>query len=158
MSTAIAKPNRRQMTRVFRPFEMMRREFDDLFGRMTTGWDWDGNWFTWEFKAPCDIVEMPDAFELHMDVPGIKPEDINIEVTGEVVCISGERKEEKEGKDKTFHRMERRSGKFCERVMLPSAVKNEKVEAEFHDGVLSVRLPKIEASKTRAVQVKVIGK
>jgi HSP20 family protein len=156
MSTAIARPNRRQMERVLRPFEMFRHDFDDLFGWMNRGWD--NNWLTNEFNVPWDLSETADAFQLRMDAPGIKPEDITVQVTGDTVHVMGERKEEKELKEKTYHRMERRSGTFCETVVLPTAVNDEKVEAQFHDGVLTVMLPKAEASKTRTVTVKATGK
>ncbi|MBI3860574.1 MAG: Hsp20/alpha crystallin family protein [Planctomycetia bacterium] len=156
MSTAISNPGSRQVKPLFRPFEMLRQEFDDLFGRLAT--DWDGKWMTSEFKAACDLSETADAFQLRMDVPGIKPEDITVQVTGETVHVSGERKDEKEEKGKTFHRVERRIGKFAETVVLPSPVNDEKVQAEFHDGVLTITLPKTEASKTRTVKVKANGK
>ena len=156
MSTAISTPGSRQVRPFFRPFETLRQEFDDLFGRLAT--DWDGKWLTSEFKAACDLSETADAYQIRMDVPGIKPDDITVQVTGDTVHVSGERKEEKEEKGKTFHRVERRSGKFSEIVTLPGAVKDENVQAEFHDGVLTVTLPKTEASKTRTVKVKANGK
>jgi len=156
MSTAITTQGPRQTQTLFRPFELLRQEFDDLFGRLAT--DWDGKWMTSEFKAACDLSETADAYQLRMDVPGIKPDDITVQVTGDTVRVSGERKEEKEEKNKTYHRVERRSGKFSEIVTLPGAVKDENVQAEFHDGVLTVTLPKTEASKTRTVKVKTNGK
>lgn len=156
MSTAITTQAPRQTQQLFRPFELLRQEFDDLFGRLAT--DWDGKWLTSEFKAACDLSETADAYQLRMDVPGIKPDDITVQVTGDTVRVSGERKEEKEEKNKTYHRVERRSGKFSEIVTLPGAVKDENVQAEFHDGVLTVTLPKTDASKTRTVKVKTNGK
>ena len=113
---------------------------------------------TSEFKAACDLSETADAFQVRMDVPGIKPDDITVQVTGDTVHVSGERKEEKEDKGKTYHRVERRSGSFSETVVLPSAVNDEKVQAEFHEGVLTITLPKTEASKTRTVKVQANGK
>lgn len=101
---------------------------------------------------------MEDAYQIRMDVPRIKADDITVQVTGDSVHIAGERKEEKEEKGKTYHRLERRSGKFSETLRLPTAVNEEKVQAEFHDGVLSVTLPKTEATKTRTVKVKSDGK
>lgn len=156
MSTGISTTGSRQMRPLFRPFETLRQEFDDLFGRLST--DWDAKLLTSEFKAACDLSETADAYQIRMDVPGIKPEDITVQVTGDTVHVSGERKEEKEEKTKTYHRVERRSGKFSEIVTLPGAVKDENVQAEFHDGVLTVTLPKTEASKTRTVKVKANGK
>lgn len=156
MSNAISNPGSRQVKPLFRPFETLRSEFDDLFSRLAS--DWDGKWLSSEFKAACDLSETAEAFQIRMDVPGIKAEDINVQVTGDTVHVSGERKDEKEEKTKTYHRVERRSGKFSEVVTLPSAVKDENVQAEFHDGVLTITLPKTEASKTRTVKVKGNGK
>jgi HSP20 family protein len=152
------------MQPLFRPFQALRQEFDQFFNRLGSDWG-DGHWMTGEFKAACDLSETADTYQIRMDVPGIKPENITVQVTGDTVQISGERKEEKEetGKtfhrmDKTFHRMERSSGRFSEVLRLPGGVKEDKIEAEFHDGVLTVTLPKTEASKTRTVKIKANGK
>jgi len=156
MSTAMTTRESRRLAPFFRPFEMLRHDFDDLFGRLT---EWDGGkWVGSDWKTACDVSETTDAFEIRMDVPGIKPEDITVQVTGEIVHVCGERKEEKEEKEKTFHRVERRTGKFAETVVLPMAVKNENVQAEFHEGVLTITLPKAQASKTHTVKVKANGK
>jgi HSP20 family protein len=155
MSTAMTTSGSRQMQPLFRPFASFRREFDELFGRLAS--DWDPKWLTSEFKAACDVSETADAYQIHMDVPGMKPEEINVQVTGETVHISGERKEEKEEKGRTRHRVERRTGTFSETIVLPAAVNDEKVQAEFKDGVLTVTLPKSAASKTRTVKVKANG-
>jgi HSP20 family protein len=135
---------------------MLRNEFDDLFGRMTSEWD-GGQWMSHDFKAACDISETANAFEIRMDVPGFKPDDITVEVTGDVVHVRGERTDEKkDDSGKTFHRVERRRGSFAESVRLPGIVSDEKVEAAFQDGVLTITLPKTEASKTRTVKVKAL--
>ena len=155
MSTVISTSGPRQLRPLFRPFETLRQEFDELFGRLAT--DWDGKWMSRDFKAACDLSETADAFQIRMDLPGIKAEDLTVQVTSGAVQISGERKEEKEEKGKMHHRLERRSGKFAETVTLPGAVNDEKVQAEFLDGVLTVTIPKTEASKTRAVKVKTDG-
>jgi len=152
MFNLISTREPRQMTPFFRPFETLRREFDEMFGRMMT--DRDGNWKMGDFKAAWDLSETNDAFEIRMDVPGIKPENITVQVTGDTVRIFGDRKEEKEEKGKTFHRVERHSGAFSETIVLPTAVKDENVQAAFHDGVLTVTLPKAAASKTHTVKVK----
>jgi HSP20 family protein len=137
---------------LLRPFQALRDEFDQLIRNLSS--DWDTKWLTSEFSPACDLSESADAYQVRMDVPGIKPDDINVQVTGDSVRITGERKEEKEEKDKTYHRIERRSGSFCEVLRLPGAVNEEKVQAEFHDGVLTVTLPKSEATRTRTVKVK----
>jgi HSP20 family protein len=93
-----------------------------------------------------------------MDAPGMKPEEIEIEVAGDTVHIHGEHKEVKEEKGRKYHRTERRMGSFSRMLELPYDVKEDKVAAEYKDGVLRVTLPKAEAAKTRRVTVKANGK
>lgn len=137
------------------PLRTLRGEMDDLMNRYLK--DWSGEWLPREFSPSCDLSETADAFQIRVDVPGIKPEDISIEVSGNNIRICGERKAEKEEKGKTFHRVERHCGKFTESLSLPCSVKDDKVHAEFEDGVLTVTLPKTEAAKTHKVHIKAIG-
>lgn len=140
----------------FAPFRSLREEMDQLVNRFSREWD-GGMLTTADFRPATDISETSDAVEIRLDAPGMKPEDISIEVTGNTLKISGERKEEKEEKGKTFHRLERRSGQFYETMTLPCSVKEDKVQAEFHDGVLTVTLPKSEEAKTHKVKIKSNG-
>jgi HSP20 family protein len=152
MTTLLSTRGSRQLQPLLRPFQALKDEFEQAFSRLSS--DWDGKWPLGEFNPACDLSETADAYQVRMDVPGIKPDDVTVQVTGDSVRISGERKEEKEEKDKTFHRVERRSGSFCEILQLPGAINEEKVQAEFHDGVLSITLPKSESTRTRTVKVK----
>ncbi len=156
MATAISTSGMRQMKPPFRSFEVLRQEFDNLFGRLST--DWDGTWGTNDFKVACDLSETAESYQVRMDVPGIKPEEIHVQVTGTSVQVSGERKQEKEEKGKAYHRVERRSGTFSETLWLPGEVDEDRVQAEFHDGVLTITLPKTETSKSRTIKVKTNGK
>ncbi|MBS0261615.1 MAG: Hsp20/alpha crystallin family protein [Planctomycetes bacterium] len=156
MSTAISQSGTRPEKPRVRPFEMLRQEFDDLFGRLAN--NWDAHWLARDFEAACDVSETADAFQLRMDLPGIKPQDLVVQVTGDTVHISGERKEESDEKGKTYHRMERRSGKFEETVRLPAPVHDDQVQAEYHAGVLTVTLPKTRASTLRTVKVQTAEK
>jgi HSP20 family protein len=155
MSTGLSTQGSRRLQPFFTPFQTLREEFDQMFKRLAS--DWNGQSLTAGFSPDCDLSETADAYQVRMDVPGMKPDDISVEVTGGRLRISGERKEEKEEKDKTYHRIERRCGSFRETLQLPGAVLEDKVQAEFHDGVLTVTLPKSEADKTRTVKVKTIG-
>lgn len=155
MSTAVSTRGPRQFQPLMRPLQTLREEFDQIFNRLSA--DWDGHRLSSEFNPACDLTETAEAYQVRMDVPGIKPDDIVVQVTGDSVRISGERKEEKEEKGKTYHRVERHCGSFCEMLQLPGAVNEEKVQAEFQDGVLTVTLPKSEATKTRNVKVKASG-
>lgn len=137
------------------PFLTLQKEMDDLIERVSH--DWGGSLSTFAFRPAADLSETNSSLEIKMDMPGVKPEEVSIEVTGNTVRISGERKEEKEQKDKTWHRVQRASGQFSETLTLPCAIKENEVKAEFHDGVLVVTLPKIEAAKTHTVKIKPNG-
>lgn len=133
------------------PFRALREEMDDLISRLSR--EWDVSWPMADFRPSYDLSETAEALEVRMDVPGIKPEDVTVEVSDNTLHITGERKEEKEEKGRTFHRIERSSGKFTQSLTLPCAVKQDKVQADVHEGVLKVTMPKCEAAKTHKVKV-----
>jgi HSP20 family protein len=107
-----------------------------------------------EFAPKADLAETDAAYELTVDLPGIKPEDVNVEIRDGGLWISGTRKEEKEEKGKTFHRLERSYGEFRRLIPLAGGVDADKVEAEYKDGVLKVTVPKTEAAKPKHITVK----
>jgi HSP20 family protein len=138
------------------PFTGLQHDMEELLSRFKT--DWNGDWPTGAISPSVDLSETDDALQLRMDVPGMKADEINIELSGNTIRISGEHKEEKEEKGKTFHRLERRSGSFSRALTLPSAVKEDKISAECNDGILTVTLPKTETAKTHKIAVKSNGK
>lgn len=138
------------------PFGLVREEFDNLLSRFG---DWDGQW-TSQFAAPSlDVAESEVSVDVTMDVPGMKAENIDIQVVGNLLTISGERSEEKEEKEngkgngKSFHRIERHMGLFSRSVTLPCKVDESKVDATYQHGVLKVRLPKTEEAKAHKIKV-----
>lgn len=137
------------------PFRALQQEMDDLINRVSR--EWDGNLPSFDFRPAVDLSETDGTLEIKMDMPGIKPEEVSIEVVGNSIRISGERKEEKEQKGKTWHRVQRATGQFSETVTLPCPIKEDQVQAEFHDGVLVVTLPKVEAARTHKVKIKANG-
>jgi HSP20 family protein len=134
------------------PFRAFQQEMDNLISSFSR--DWDGGAVSTDFCPQLDVSETDDAIHVRVDLPGIKPEEVDVEVRGNVLQINGERKEEREEKGKTWHRTERRVGKFARSMTLPCAVKEDKVQAECSDGVLNVTLPKAEKEKTRKIAVK----
>ena len=104
---------------------------------------------------PVDIEENDREYILKAELPGIKKEEVKLTVEGGTLSISGERKAEKEEKDKKYHRMERSCGAFQRSFTLPEGALAEKISAEFKDGVLLVHLPKDETAKPQAIEVKV---
>lgn len=103
------------------------------------------------YAPSCDISETEDHFMLSFDVPGVKNEDIKIEVKGNSLVVSGERR--REVKDKTTLRHEKHYGKFERTFELPNSINAEKIEAHFENGVLNVALPKAQAEKSRTIQI-----
>ncbi|MDX6408507.1 MAG: hypothetical protein QOE13_1578 [Gaiellaceae bacterium] len=124
--------------------ERMRRMLEQTFGGML---DEPAGWI-----PAVDIEELEDAYVVEAEVPGVRREDVNIEVTGNELTISGEIKErERVG---IIRRRTRRVGEFEFRVVLPNEVNPEGVDANLNDGVLTVRIPKAERAQRRRIEVK----
>lgn len=102
-----------------------------------------------------DITEDEKEYLVKVELPEVKKEEVKVTVEEGVLRISGERKLEKEEKNKKMHRVERSYGSFLRAFTLPEGADGEKVTAEFKDGMLKVHLPKTEQAKAKAVAVKV---
>lgn len=154
MATAIAKSEPRGLRTLFRrrPLESIREEMQDLISR-TFGEEGD-LWFADRITPSLDLAETDNALEVRMDIPGMEAKDLDIQVNANVLTVSGERKEEHEEKGKTYHRIERRVGTFSRSVTLPSPVKEDAVDAQYKNGILTVKLPKTEEAKSRKITVK----
>lgn len=106
-------------------------------------------------QAPAlDMQEMDDQVVVEASIPGVKPEEIDIQVTGNVLTIKGERKEEKAEEKASYIYREQVFGSFCRSVTLPSEVDVDKAQAQFEHGVLTLTLPKVEAVKPKSIKVK----
>jgi HSP20 family protein len=130
----------------------MEKEMRDL---MEGFWGTDGGQLaTTSFVPNVDVVEGEKEFTVTVDLPGLKPEEVQVEFKEGSLWITGERKEEKEEKGKTYHRIERSYGEFRRVLPLPVAVKEGEIEAKFTDGMLKVSLPKAEEAKATRIEVK----
>jgi HSP20 family protein len=109
------------------------------------------------WSPPVDILETEDALVLNADLPGVKMENVNIQLENQTLTLSGERNFERDDKVKGYHRIERSYGNFVRSFTVPSTVDQEKVSAEFHNGVLTVSLPKKPTAKPRQVRVELKG-
>lgn len=108
---------------------------------------------TW---APMvDIEETADALVLHAELPGIKPEDIAIQIEGDTLTLRGERKFEQESADRQYIRVERSYGAFQRTFTLGVPIKQDEVKASYRDGVLEVVLPKSEEVKPKQIKIEV---
>lgn len=102
-----------------------------------------------------DIVEVNNHFELAADLPGLKKEDIKVEIHDNVLTLRGEKKIEEETKDKNYRLNERYYGEFVRTFTLPENVEKDRIEAAFEDGVLKLTIPKAEKAKPKQIEVKV---
>jgi len=108
-----------------------------------------------EWSPLVDISEDEKEYVIKAEIPEMKKEDIKLNVHDDVLTITGERKYEKEEKNKKYHRVERAFGSFMRSFALPEDADGAKIAAEYKDGILKVRLPKSERAKPKAIEVKV---
>jgi HSP20 family protein len=135
------------MSVLVRP-EPFSTEFSRLFNSL-----WDQPVASRRWVPEMDLIETDDHYLLTADLPGMKQEDVSIEVGDGALTIAGERKIEYERKEKGFFRLERSFGKFSRSLTLPDGVDPDKIEATLHDGVLEVTVPKPEQRKPRRIEV-----
>ncbi len=139
------------MSDIFSEMERIRNEIDRIFqqgfpgpsGRDATG-----------VFPPVNIYEDKDKYVLTAELPGVKPQDVEITATEDSVTIKGEKKLEDGGEKASYHRRERESGFFRRIVSLPDRVDPNKVEATSKNGILLLTLPKAEDVKPRQIKVK----
>ena len=129
--------------------EAMDRLFEESFLRP----DLFGGGETPASALPLDMYETENDVVVKASVPGVKPEDIEVTVTGDLLTIKGEFKSEEKTEKRNFIRQERRYGSFCRQLGLPTSVDSGKAEASFESGILTLTLPKVEAVKPKTVRV-----
>jgi HSP20 family protein len=106
------------------------------------------------FQPSCDVTETKDHYLVAFDMPGVKKEDVKIEVEGSQLVVSGERQRGMRFDDgEASLRHERSHGKFERTFALPTSINTDKIEAHYEDGVLNVAIPKAESAKARSVQI-----
>jgi HSP20 family protein len=131
-------------------------DFDRQQGRVTLRQDGDDEALRLSQWSPMvDITEDKNEYLIKADLPEVKREDLHVTVENGVLTVTGERKFEKEEKDKKYHRVERSYGSFTRSFTLPEDADSAKVNAEFKDGVLKVHVAKLEKAKQKAIDVKV---
>jgi HSP20 family protein len=129
----------------------------DRFSRTFDGFlnGYDDEIFGQSWLPATDISETDDQFEIKAELSGLKKEDVKITLVDNVLSIKGEKKQEKEEKKKDFHRVECSYGRFERQFALDGRVENEKITADFKDGVLCVTIPKSPEVKPKEIEVKV---
>jgi len=134
--------------------EAMDRLFEDSFIR-PNGWA-SGNGH--QLAVPVDLWETSDAYHLRADLPGLTPEDIEINATADTFTLTGETKPTADVTSEGWLRQERRFGKFTRSFTVPMQIDPNKVEAKFQNGVLELVLPKAENVKPRSIKINASAK
>jgi HSP20 family protein len=142
---------RREEPGFMRPFEEMRRMMEDFwmtpleeFGRWREG-----------FVPRVDVKEEDNRIVVSAELPGMDQKDIDVTVTNDSIRISGEKKHEEKEEEKGYYRHETSYGSFERIIDLPAEVDEDKVEAEFSKGVLTIRLPKSEEAQAKHKKIKI---
>jgi HSP20 family protein len=132
------------------PIFGLRREIDRLFEDAFGG----GSESRALWAPPVDISETDGELEIDLELPGIKPENVDLNVENGVLTVTGEKREErKEGEEGRQHVVERRYGRFVRTIQLPTGVDEEQISANFDNGVLSIRVPKAALPQPRRIQI-----
>ena len=131
--------------------DAMDRLFEDAFTRpFSLGRNGGSTWSS----LPVDMYQTADDVVVRAVVPGIRPDQVQINVTGDVLTLRGEINQEEEKKDKAWHIREHRLGSFERSIALPVSVVSDQATAEFENGILTITLPKAEEVKPKTISIK----
>jgi len=131
----------------FREMTQVQNQFNRLVDQM-----WGGRQESW--LPAVDVFDNKDAVVLKAELPGMNPDDIQIEVEDNVLTLKGERKFEETLDEERYYRDERRYGSFQRSLALPQGVKADEIQANYDDGILTVTVPKAEEEKPKKIEVK----
>lgn len=147
--------------RMITPFLTSRSLASDLFDEMDrfaedlNQWSVRATYDERSFMPACELSETDENYLLSLDVPGMKKEDLKIELTNNVLTVSGERKREiNADKKEKFQRYEKTYGYFKRSFRLPYIEDSSQIEARYENGVLELVLPKVQAAKPRQIEIK----
>jgi HSP20 family protein len=135
----------------FQEVDTLQREINRLFESIIDNKGQEKDKFS--LIPPAEMEETDNAIDLRLELPGMDPKDLDIQVTTDSVSISGERKSEAKTEEKGVIRSEFRYGQFRRVIPLPTPIDNKNVKAEYKDGVIHLNLPKVEAEKQKVVKV-----
>ena len=129
--------------------EAMDRLFDDAFTRPLSVRD------GWSMASPAiDMYQTDNEVVVRASIPGIKAEEVQINVTGDILTLKGEASQEEDRKERSWHIREQRFGSFERSIVLPTDVKSDQAEAVFENGILTITLPKADEVKPKTINIK----
>lgn len=140
------------------PARTLEEEMDEMLDRFERAFGMPMRRPLIETRGWGPLVEMVDKKDevlLRAELPGVKKEDIRVSVTGDLLTIEGERKQEAEIKEEDYYCCERSYGKFYREITLPAGINREKISSQYKDGVLEIHMPKAEEAKPKEIEIKV---
>ncbi len=150
---------RKTRTDIDHPFYSLQREMNSLFDNFFRGFDSVPHGLTADgvgiFSPSIDVKENEKEFIIKAELPGVNEKNIDVTVTNDSVTIKGEKKEEKEDKDKNYYYMERSYGSFCRVIPLEAEIESGKAEARFKNGILDIKIPKNQSAKAKGTKVSI---
>lgn len=141
----------------YSPIDLLHEEIDSVFERFFRGFGIEPFISGREFSPRVDVAEGEKAVEITAELPGMDENDIDVSISEGLLTIKGEKKMEREDRDKDYYRVERSYGAFTRTIPIPEYVDLDKAEASFKKGVLKITLPKLPEAveKKRKIQIKV---
>jgi len=151
--------DRKMARREFGPFETLQREVDRVFDEFTRGLPGfalpaSGSAGMPDLTPRMDVTESDKDYEVTAELPGLEEKDVQVNVADGVLTIRGEKKAEKEEKDKNYHLVERSYGSFSRALELPEGVNPDAIKASIANGVLTVTVPKPAPAQVKTIDVK----
>ncbi len=138
----------------YREMMSLRDAMDRLFEESFTRGFGDLGMPAMGTAMPVDVIDKQDEIVVEADLPGIKPEDLDVSISGNMLSLRAKTKTEREVKERNYQLQERRQGAFYRTIPLPTMVKAENAKAEFENGTLTLTLPKAEDVKAKSIQIK----
>jgi HSP20 family protein len=139
----------------FREVASMQNRLNSLFQEYNRGTEGNPDVTAASFAPAVDVYEDEHKLVLNLEVPGVKQEDLDVQVEKNTLTVRGERKFEKDQKEQNFHRIERRYGTFYRSFALPSTVDTENIQAAYENGVLKLELAKKAEAKPKQIKVNI---
>lgn len=137
-----------------RELTSLRKEMDSLWNRFLGGTDFP-KFAIEDWQPSVDISETKDTLLVKAELPGVDAKDVSVTLSGDMLTIKGEKKQEKEKKDEHYYCSESFSGSFQRTIRLPINIKTDKIDATFNKGILQIALPKTEEAKKKEIEIKV---
>ena len=137
----------------FRDLNTLQDRMNRLFEEANRGWKSDEGPGTTAWSPAVDIFETEDEIIVKAEVPGMGRKDIDLSLENNVLTLKGDRRFQKETKEENYHRIERSYGSFTRSFSIPAMVNEDKIRADYNDGVLSISLPKKERAQAKQIKI-----